>query len=51
MTVEFDVPEQVPWTVLELWLGVDVVAHLRRDVTDVQRWDDDGGAPCQGERS
>lgn len=42
--VEWDVPEEMSWETLALFVGVNVVAELRRYADDVQRWCDDGGA-------
>lgn len=42
--IEWNVPEEMSWDALALWVGDDVVAEVRGYVDDVQRWCDDGGA-------
>jgi hypothetical protein len=44
-SISFDVPEQLGWEVLGLFWGDDdgrLVADLRRDLADRDRWDDGG---------
>ena len=42
--VEWDVPEQLGWDLLEFVFGPDIVAGARRDLHDRDRWESEGGA-------
>ena len=45
VTITWDVPEEMPWDALGLFIGDDYVREFRRDLDDRARWDDDGGSP------
>lgn len=43
--MDFDVPEEVPWSVISILFGEEYAQEWRAELDDIERFENEGG-PC-----